>query len=67
MKSPDLKNWTSMGLLMHPDMPDNLGVKKEEDVSCANMFRIGNKWMLLCFFFFTGNSHHPKTENNESQ
>ena len=48
MKSPDLKSWTSLGLLMHPDMPDHLGVKKDEDVSCANMFKIGNKWMLLC-------------------
>lgn len=48
MKSPDLKNWTSQGQLMHPDMPDNLGVKRDEDVSCANMFKIGGKWMLLC-------------------
>jgi sucrose-6-phosphate hydrolase SacC (GH32 family) len=48
MKSPDLKNWVNLGLLMHPDLPTNLGVKKDEDVSCANMFKLGNKWMLLC-------------------
>jgi sucrose-6-phosphate hydrolase SacC (GH32 family) len=47
IKSGDLKNWSSLGLLFHEDMPD-LGVSREEDVSCANMFKIGNKWMLLC-------------------
>jgi sucrose-6-phosphate hydrolase SacC (GH32 family) len=48
MKSPDLKTWVHLGLLLHPDMPTTLGVKKNEDVSCANMFKIGDKWMLLC-------------------
>lgn len=48
MKSGDLKDWVSLGLLMHDDMPATLGVKKDDDVSCANMFKIGNKWMLLC-------------------
>jgi len=48
MKSPDLKAWLNLGLLMHDDMPTTLGVSKDEDVSCANMFRIGSKWMLLC-------------------
>ncbi len=47
IKSDDLKNWSSLDLLLHEDMPD-LGVSKDEDVSCANMFKIGNKWMLLC-------------------
>jgi len=48
MKSGDLKNWVNLGLLMHDDMPATLGVNKGEDVSCANMFKLGNKWMLLC-------------------
>ena len=48
MKSPDLKEWVNLGLLLHDDMPTTLGVKKDEDISCANMFKIGNKWMLLC-------------------
>ena len=48
MKSSDLKEWLHLGPLMHDDMPATLGVSKDEDVSCANMFRIGNKWMLLC-------------------
>ena len=48
MKSTDLKNWTFLGDLLHEDYPANLGVAKDEDISCANMFRIGDKWMLLC-------------------
>jgi len=47
MKSSNLKEWEYLGLLLHEDMPD-LGVSKNEDVSCANMFKIGDKWMLLC-------------------
>lgn len=47
IKSDDLKSWTSLDLLLHEDMPD-LGVSRDEDVSCANMFKIGDKWMLLC-------------------
>jgi len=48
MKSPDLKNWTYLGDVLHKDYPENLGVAKGEDISCANMFKIGDKWMLLC-------------------
>ena len=48
MRSPDLKSWTYLGDVLHPDFPAKLGVPKGEDISCANMFRIGNKWMLLC-------------------
>ena len=52
MKSPDLKNWQYLGKLLHEDYPNNLGFKRTEDISCANMFKIGDKWMLLCI------SHH---------
>jgi len=47
MKSSNLEEWEYLGLLLHEDMPD-IGVDKNEDVSCANMFKIGDKWMLLC-------------------
>jgi len=47
MKSSNLEEWEYLGLLLHEDMPD-LGVNKNEDVSCANMFKIGDRWMLLC-------------------
>ena len=48
MKSADLKNWTYLGDVLHADYPADLGVPKGEDISCANMFKIGDKWMLLC-------------------
>ena len=48
MKSTDLKNWTYLGDLLHPEYPSNLGIPKNEDISCGNMFQIGGKWMLLC-------------------
>jgi len=48
MKSGDLKNWVYLGKLLHKDYPPNLGIGRDEDISCANMFKIGNKWMLLC-------------------
>jgi beta-fructofuranosidase len=47
LRTSNLKEWVALGLLLHEDMPD-LGVDKNEDVSCANMFKIGDKWMLLC-------------------
>ena len=48
MKSADLKNWLFLGPVLHNDYPANIGIPKGKDISCANMFRIGNKWMLLC-------------------
>ena len=49
MKSSDLKEWDYLGKLFHEDTDwKKLGVDKNEDVSCANMFKIGNKWMLSC-------------------
>ena len=48
MKSDDLKNWTYLGKLLHKDYPARLPITRKEDISCANMFKIGNKWMLLC-------------------
>jgi sucrose-6-phosphate hydrolase SacC (GH32 family) len=48
MKSDNLNDWLFMGKLLHEDYPVKLDVDRYEDISCANMFRIGNKWMLLC-------------------
>ncbi len=48
MKSSDLKEWQYLGPLLHDDYPANIGVPKGEDISCANMFKLGKKWMLLC-------------------
>lgn len=48
MKSEDLRQWLYLGELFPEDFPANLGVDRGEDTSCPNMFKIGNKWMLLC-------------------
>jgi beta-fructofuranosidase len=48
IKSNDLETWEYLGDLLHDDYPDDLGIPRTEDISCANMFPIGDKWMLLC-------------------
>ena len=48
MKSDDLKNWTYLDKLLHDKYPSKFPISRKEDISCANMFKIGNKWMLLC-------------------
>ncbi|UCC23035.1 MAG: GH32 C-terminal domain-containing protein, partial [Planctomycetota bacterium] len=66
MKSKDLKKWTFMGDLLHEDYKDEPGIPRDEDISCANMFKIGNKWMLLCIShrlgcrYFLGNFEDEK-------
>ena len=44
-RSSDLVNWSYVGGLLKYDMPD---VAAGEDLSCANMYQLGDKWMLLC-------------------
>jgi beta-fructofuranosidase len=44
IKSTDLKNWTHVGDFIKEFPPD---VLIGEDISCANFFPIGDKWMLL--------------------
>jgi beta-fructofuranosidase len=49
MKSENLKDWDYLGELLHPDFDEEkLGVGRDEDISCANMFKLGEKWVLLC-------------------
>jgi len=48
MKSKNLKKWKYMGDLLHKDYKGEPGIPRDEDISCANMFKIGDKWMLLC-------------------
>ena len=45
LKSQDLKTWTQVGPFLKHDLPDTI---VGEDISCANFFKIGSKWMLLC-------------------
>ena len=44
-KSKDLEHWTYVGPLMRHELPE---VARGEDTSCANLFRLGDRWMLLC-------------------
>jgi len=49
MKSDNLKDWDYIGELLHPDFDEKkLGVTRDEDISCANIFKLGEKWVLLC-------------------
>ncbi|MBM4093645.1 MAG: glycoside hydrolase family 32 protein [Planctomycetes bacterium] len=65
MKSADLKNWTYLGDLLHPDYPSDLGIPKGEDISCGNMFKIGDKWMLLCISHSKGARYYLGDFKNE--
>ncbi|HQW29035.1 MAG: glycoside hydrolase family 32 protein [Verrucomicrobiales bacterium] len=51
LKSKDMKNWTLVGDFLRHDMPD---VAIGEDISCANFFKLGDKWMLLCISHVVG-------------
>ena len=45
MKSRNMENWEYVGLFLANEMSD---VGPDEDLSCPNFFKIGNKHMLLC-------------------
>lgn len=45
VKSTDLVNWRYVGPLLKHELP---AVAMGEDTSCANLFPLGDKWMLLC-------------------
>jgi beta-fructofuranosidase len=64
MKSSDLKNWLYLGKLLPDTIPD-IGVKREEDISCPNMFKIGDKWMLLCLSHWLGCRYYLGDFKNE--
>jgi beta-fructofuranosidase len=50
-QSVDLKKWIYIGPLLSREMP---GVDAYEDISCPDMFKIGNKHMLLCIAHVKG-------------
>lgn len=57
MRSADLRNWEYLGHLLHGRMPA-LDVPRDEDISCPNMFRLGDKWMLLCLSHWIGSRYY---------
>jgi beta-fructofuranosidase len=57
MKSRDLRNWEYVGPFMTREMPDvvrSSDIKTNEDISCPNFFKIGQKHMLLCISHLQG-------------
>lgn len=63
MKSVNLQNWLHLGKLLADSIPD-IGVPRAEDISCPNMFRIGNKWMLLNLSHWLGCRYYLGTFEN---
>jgi len=61
-KSADLKTWDFLGLFLTHDMPD---VKPDEDISCPNFFKIGNRDMLLCISHTLGCRYYLGEWKNE--
>ena len=61
-KSADLKSWEYLGLFLTKDMPD---VRKDEDISCPNFFKIGKKDMLLCISHTLGCRYYLGEWKNE--
>jgi sucrose-6-phosphate hydrolase SacC (GH32 family) len=61
-RSEDLKAWKYLGLFLTHDMPD---VKPDEDISCPNFFKIGNKDMLLCISHTLGCRYYLGEWKNE--
>jgi len=68
LKSRDLKQWDYVGPFMTKDMPDvehSSDVKKNEDISCPNFFKLGNKYMLLCISHIKGCRYYLGEWKNE--
>ena len=69
LKSRDQKNWDYVGPFMTREMPEvmrNAEVpRKNEDVSCPNFFKLGNKWMLLCISHIRGCRYYLGEWKNE--
>ncbi len=61
-RSNDLKQWKYLELFLTKDMPN---VKGDEDISCPNFFKIGNKDMLLCISHTLGCRYYLGEWKNE--
>jgi sucrose-6-phosphate hydrolase SacC (GH32 family) len=61
LKTTDLMNWDYVGMFMDKDLPEVEG----RDISCANFFPIGTKWMLLCIAHSLGARYYLGDWKNE--
>ena len=68
-KSTDQKNWEYVGPFMTREMPEVMRntevARKNEDVSCPNFLKLGNKWMLLCISHIRGCRYYLGEWKNE--
>jgi sucrose-6-phosphate hydrolase SacC (GH32 family) len=61
-KSEDMIRWSFIGPLLSEDMPD---VNKDEDISCPDLFKLGDKHMLLCISHKRGCRYYLGRFENE--
>jgi len=68
MKSVDMKTWDFLGQFLARDMPgvtSTADTKTNDDISCPNFFKLGNKWMLLCISHNRGCRYYLGDWKNE--
>jgi beta-fructofuranosidase len=58
----DQTKWKLLGKLMSRDMPE---VEKDEDISCPDLFRLGDKRVLLCISHKRGARYYVGRFENE--
>lgn len=68
MKSTDEKNWEYVGKFLSKEMPRvtrSKDLRLNDDISCPNFFKLGNKWMLLCISHRRGCRYYLGDWKNE--
>lgn len=61
-KADKLDGWHYVGPFMHHNMPD---VAENEDISCANFFKLGGKRVLVCIAHNRGTRYYVGDWKNE--
>ncbi|MCX7045487.1 MAG: GH32 C-terminal domain-containing protein [Candidatus Sumerlaeota bacterium] len=61
-KAKELDQWKYVGPFLHHEMPD---VAANEDISCADFFKLGAKWVLICISHNRGARYYVGDWKNE--
>jgi len=61
-KATELDGWKYVGPFLHHEMPD---VAANEDISCPDFFKLGNKRVLVCIAHNRGNRYYVGEWKNE--
>lgn len=61
-KATELDGWKYVGPFLHREMPD---VAANEDISCPDFFKLGNKRVLVCIAHNRGNRYYVGEWKNE--